>query len=234
MDEQLTYARKLQATGYTLVQVRDALLKQNADERTVFVVMNNLAAHAAGGPTLPPSSLAAQPASAQAPPALVNSGAYVKYVREAVARGLAWKDIDKAIAAQGITRQDRDAIFTEAGIPVVQPTTNSAQPHDTPSVLPATEAAPVAQPDSPAATSDSTGTLSISHEQPQPVLQTPAAPQAQPEPKPAAPDNSLEDAEEKLAEATGHLGAVVDHLSEVVDKLEDDIKRPPPPPSPSF
>ena len=242
MDEQLTYARKLQASGYTLTQIRDTLQQQNADERTIFVVLNNLAAHSAGGSTLPPPPLAAQPVSQPAHTrTLVNTAAYVKYVREALARGLTWKDIDKAITAQGIGPQDREGIYAAArtpDAPLHQDFVTLANEPTPLATQPAIGAAPTAPAEPPAPVTDAAGTLTIPHSPPPQVPQAPPAPQPPqvpqtppqvPQPPLPPPANARQEpsgeAEEKLAEAADRLGTVVDHLSAVVDKLDEEVHQ---------
>lgn len=236
MDEQLTYARELQAAGYTLVQIRGILLNRGVDERTVFSVLNGISPTPAR--SAPPAPVT-RSAAAQPVPKPDQKTAYIDYIERLRSHGMAWENIDKILASLRVTAEDRSKLFAEAhaaeepqaAAAPIEPVSTGGQPQAAPAVQAPSQTP--AEKESAAHvetteeklvdTADHLGDV-VDHlsevvEKLDKDLRRTEATSA----KRAATAATTDDAK-RLASAT-------DHLADVVDKLEDDIKRPPPPPS---
>lgn len=197
MDTQLTYARKLQAAGYTLAQIRDLLLQNGVDRRTVYVILGSIQNVR---PDITPTAQATTYQKNPTHPETVSIdlSAYTEYVKDLRARGVPWTSIDPYLASQGLSVSDRSKIYAAV---------HTAEPKPSP-----------AQPSNPAPFVLSQGPIAAT-----PSLTESAQPHIKTSPQSVSNAQVEETAEEKFIDATQRLGQAVDHLSNVVDKLDNEL-----------
>lgn len=212
MDGQLTYAKELQAAGYTLVQIRDLLLQRGIDQRTVYMLLTSLQTVQSNNAS-PPQTPVGNVAQDHPETTEVDLSTYVEYVKGLRTQGLSWAAIDTYVASQGVSPSSRAQIYAtvqdseavHAPEPISPPVQNPLTP--TPPVLNATGEK----------STDNSEHLAQVFDHLSDVIDE--------------LDDELHTIPQVTNDKTSHLSAATEHLAGSVKKLEQDIGQPLPPSS---